>query len=158
MSVKRLSIIGLLIALSFILANIKFAGSIALDSVPAFLALFVYKNKDAAFIGGIAHLLSAALAGFALGILTHICIALLIFIMLLIASYIIRMNNNLSWLWTSIFIILFNSFISPLILFLFMPFTMAAYWAMALTLVMATIINVVIALILSKPLKKVMLS
>lgn len=157
MSVKRLSIIGLLIALSFILANIKFSGSIALDSVPAFLALFVYKNKDAAFIGGIAHLLSAALAGFALGVLTHITIAVLIFIMLLIASYFIRMKNKYNWLWTSIFLIIFNSFVSPLVLFFFIPFNMTAYWAMALVLLLATAINVVVALLLVKPLKKVML-
>lgn len=157
MSVKRLSIIGILIALSFILANIKFSGSIALDSVPAFLALFVYKNKDAAFIGSIAHLLSAALAGFVLGVLTHIVIAILIFIMLLLASYLMKIKNKFNWLYTSIFLIIFNSFLSPLVLFFFIPFSMSAYWAMASILVLATAINVIVALLLVKPLKKVML-
>lgn len=153
MKIKDITIVGILIALSFVLGMIKISGSIALDSVPAFLALFVFKDYKAGFIGAIAHMLSAASAGFPLGLPTHLIVALIMFIMLVVAQYLLKKTNLVV---TIIFILLINGIVSPLSAFVVaIPFSSAAYLSLVSLLLIATAINLVIALILTKPIKGV---
>lgn len=151
LSTKDLVVLAMLIALSFILANIKIAGSIALDSAPAFLALFVYKDYRAAIVGAIGHLLSAGLAGFALTLPVHLIVAGTMAIMLLLAAVIIKKVNQTTAFG---FIFLFNAAIAPLAIFAVMPFSTEAYLGFFAALAPATALNLIIAALLTKPAKQ----
>ncbi len=153
LSTKDLVILAFLIALSFILANIKIAGSIALDSAPAFLALFVYKDYRAAIVGAIGHLLSASMVGFALTLPVHLIVAATMAIMLLIGAWIIRKFNQTTAFG---FIFLFNAMVAPLAVFIIMPFSQEAYFAFFLALAPATLLSLIIATALTKPVKRVL--
>lgn len=151
LNTRDLVILAVLIALSFILANIKVAGSIALDSAPAFLALFVYKDYRAAIVGSIGHLLSASLSGFALGLPVHLIIAATMAIMLLIAAWLIKKFNQTTAFG---FIFIFNVMVAPLPVFLIMPFSQEVYLAFFIALAPATLLSLVIAGVLTKPTKQ----
>ena len=73
---KTLVIMALMIALSFVGANIRIFGSIAFDSLPAFLAALMFGPVIGAVIGFIGHLLTAILSGFPLSMPVHIVIAI----------------------------------------------------------------------------------
>ena len=72
---KYLVLAALFIALSFIGANIRIFGSVAFDSLPAFLAALLLGPFYGAVIGLIGHLLTATLSGFPLSLPLHIVIA-----------------------------------------------------------------------------------
>ena len=63
---------ALFIALSFAGANIKVLGSIAFDSMPAFLGTLLLGASHGAVIAAAGHFLTALLAGFPLSLLVHI--------------------------------------------------------------------------------------
>jgi uncharacterized membrane protein len=63
---------ALFIALSFIGANVKVLGSIAFDSMPAFLGTLLLGASYGAVIGAAGHFLTALLSGFPLTLLVHI--------------------------------------------------------------------------------------
>lgn len=76
MSTKNLALSALFIALSFLGANIKIPGtSIALDSLPAFLAALLLGPVYGAFIGFFGHLFTAMTSGFYLSIPIHAGVA-----------------------------------------------------------------------------------
>ncbi len=72
---KKIVICGLLIALSFIGANIKIFGTIAFDSLPAFLGTLVLGFYGGGVIGFLGHMLTALTSGFPFGIVVHLIIA-----------------------------------------------------------------------------------
>ncbi|MPW26940.1 ECF transporter S component [Alkalibaculum sp. M08DMB] len=73
---KTLVYLSLLIALSFVGAQIKVFGSIALDALPAFFAALFLGPVAGAIVGAIGHLLTAMTSGFQFTVLIHILIAL----------------------------------------------------------------------------------
>lgn len=148
MKTRDIAIIGILVGLSFVLGMIKFAGSIALDSAPAFLAVFVFKDYKGAAIGAIGHLLSAVTSGFPFGLPIHLATAAIMFVMLYLAAIAVKKFNIVVGVGI---ILLINAFIAPLVVFIAAPFTMAAYTGLVASLGLATIANLVIALILYKP-------
>jgi uncharacterized membrane protein len=74
MKIRNLLITALFIALSFIGANIKILGSIAFDSMPAFLGALILGPVYGALIGAIGHFLTAAISGFYLTLPVHLII------------------------------------------------------------------------------------
>lgn len=78
--VKRLVLMGLFIALSFVGALIKIQGTIAFDAVPAFFAAIVLGPVYGGIIGLLGHLMTAAYTGFPSTIPVHGVIALMMFI------------------------------------------------------------------------------
>lgn len=72
---KRITYMGVLIALSFIGSFLKVQGSIAFDSMPAFLGALLISPQSGAIIGIIGHFLTAATSGFALTLPIHIAVA-----------------------------------------------------------------------------------
>jgi hypothetical protein len=68
---------GLLIALSFIGANVKVLGSIAFDSMPGFLGTLILGTVYGASVGAIGHFLTALLSGFPLSLPVHLLIMLI---------------------------------------------------------------------------------
>jgi len=72
---RNLVLTALFIALSFVGSNVKISGTIAFDSLPAFLGALLLGPVFGAFIGFLGHLFSALLTGFPFGLPTHIVIA-----------------------------------------------------------------------------------
>jgi hypothetical protein len=71
----RIVLLALFIALCAVGANIKIMGSIAFDSLPAFLAAMLIGGKEGAIAGAAGHLFSALLAGFPLTLPMHLAVA-----------------------------------------------------------------------------------
>lgn len=72
---KQLVLCALFIALSFIGAQLKVFGTIAFDSLPAFLGTLALGPAAGALIGFLGHLLTALTSGFPYGIVIHLIIA-----------------------------------------------------------------------------------
>ena len=75
MSTKTLVIVALFIALSLIGSYLKIFGTIAFDSLPAFLAALILGPVYGAAIGFLGHLFTAVTSGFPLSVPMHIVIA-----------------------------------------------------------------------------------
>ena len=73
--IYRLVFAALSIALCFVGGNIKIMGSIAFDSLPAFLGTLFLGYGWGAAIGALAHMLSAMLSGFPMTLPVHIITA-----------------------------------------------------------------------------------
>ncbi len=71
----RTILASLFIALCFIGGNIKIMGSIAFDSLPAFIGTLFLGYGWGACIGALAHMLSAVLAGFPMTLPVHLITA-----------------------------------------------------------------------------------
>jgi len=161
---KHLVICALLIALSFIGANIRVFGSIAFDSMPAFLAALLLGPIYGAIIGFIGHLLTALLSGFPLSPPLHIVIAISMAITMLGFGYTYRflkskvqIGVNLSI--TGIVGVILNGPVSLSLSMATLALMAGVEAAMGLTallpfLMIASIINVVLAIIIFKVLER----
>ncbi|MDL2211288.1 ECF transporter S component [Erysipelotrichaceae bacterium OttesenSCG-928-M19] len=152
MKTKDIAVIGLLVALSFVLGLVKIPGtSIALDSAPAFLAVFIFKDYKGAVIGALGHLLSAAGVGFMpLGVPIHLMTAAIMFIMLYLAAILAKKFNVAVGMGV---IFLINAFIAPLVVFVVQPFSVEVYSGLIIMLAPATIANLLIAVAVLRPAK-----
>jgi uncharacterized membrane protein len=72
MKTKKIVLAALLIALSFVGANIKIMGSIAFDSMPGFLGALILGPFYGGLIGAIGHFLTALISGFPLSLPVHL--------------------------------------------------------------------------------------
>ncbi|GAX00474.1 ECF transporter S component [Secundilactobacillus silagei] len=90
---KRLTLTAMLIALCVVGANIKIMGSIAFDSMPAFLGAILLGPWYGAILGVFGHLVSAALAGFPLTLPIHLIIAVIMGICMFVFGW-IRKNKD----------------------------------------------------------------
>jgi uncharacterized membrane protein len=75
MNTKKLVLIALFIALSFVGAQIKLVYSIALDALPAFLAAAMLGPIAGGLVGFLGHLLTALTSGFPFSIPIHLVVA-----------------------------------------------------------------------------------
>lgn len=73
---RQLVFMALLIGLSFVGAQLKIFGSIAFDSLPAFLGTFLMGPIAGALVAIIGHLLTALSSGFPMTLPVHLVIAL----------------------------------------------------------------------------------
>lgn len=79
LSVKRIAIIAVFVALSAVGALIKIpspVGTIGLDSAPGFFSAIAFGSFEGAVVIALGHMLTAAVAGFPLTIPIHIFIAI----------------------------------------------------------------------------------
>lgn len=74
MKTRSLVLTAMLLALSFIGANIKIFQSIAFDSMPGFLAALAFGPAIGALIGAVGHFLTAVTSGFPFGLPVHLLI------------------------------------------------------------------------------------
>ena len=72
MKTKKMIVTALLIACSFIGANLKMMGTIAFDSMPGFLGALLLGPFWGALIGAAGHFLTALLSGFILTLPIHL--------------------------------------------------------------------------------------
>ena len=155
MQTKDLVLIGILIALSFVLSLVTFnGGSIALDSAPAFLATFLFKDFKGPIVGCIGHMMSASTSGFALTLPVHLAISIAMFVMLYLAVLVARKFNNIL---AAGVIFMINVFAMPLLMFISIPFSIEKYSAFVALLGVAVIANLLIASVLIKPVGKVLI-
>ena len=161
---RTLVLSGLFIALSFVGAHITFIYSIALDSLPAFVAALVLGPIYGAGIGFLGHLLTAITSGFPLTLPLHIVIAFTMALTMLAFGYVYRLLKNrvretIVFALTGITGVIFNAPIS-------IVFSISALWLMVdrnaalflLTLLpfltLAAVLNVVLAIALYKILQR----
>lgn len=153
MKTKDLAIIALLIALSFVLSFFKFFGSVAMDSVPAFLALLLWRDYKAGVIAGMGHMFSAISSGLPFGLFTHLLIAILMFITFYLAA--LLLNKKIHLTFVLIYIYILNAIIMPFVIFITITFSVKLYLTIMIALSIAVIINMIVALILYQLLAKV---
>ncbi len=144
-SQRRIPMIGLFLAMSVIGSLIKIpspTGTIALDALPGFVAATLFGGGTGALVGSLGHLMTAASAGFPLGPLLHLFIALEMGLVMWCYAYLrSRVNRPL----TLVLTILANGILSPLA-FAFIPgFGMGFFLAMVLPLTVGSAVNVLLA-------------
>jgi len=86
-NVRNIILLGLLIAISAIGANIKILNSIAFDSMPAYLTAILIGPVSAAIVAIFGHLLTALTSGFPLSLPVHIIISLTMAMTMLATSF-----------------------------------------------------------------------
>lgn len=89
-NIKKLALAAFFVALAFVGANIKLMGSIALDSLPAFLGAMLLGPAMGAAIGGVAHLLTALTSGFPFGLPSHLIITAMMALTMAVFSWVMN--------------------------------------------------------------------
>lgn len=156
--IKRLAIMGMFIALSFVGAYIKIPSpiqSIALDSMPAYLGGLVLGGLPGGAIAFIGHMLTSANAGFPLSLPVHLIIGVIMFISVYVYS--------VTYKWTNIFVAsavgtILNGAGAPLALTLLPQFGWGFFAGIAPFLLLASAINIIVAAAVFKPLEKTSLT
>jgi uncharacterized membrane protein len=146
MSIKKVSLISLFIALSVAGASIKIpaiVSSVALDMVPALLGSVMFGSIPGAIIAFVAHLLSALLGGMPLGPF-HLLIGFEMAV--LVWLFAIFYKKGKKWL-ASILFVAGNTLVAPLP-FLFLM-GMGFYLGMLPSLFIGALFNTVISLVLA---------
>jgi len=148
---RQLVYAALFIALCFVGANLKIMGSIAFDSLPAFLATLILGWGWGAAIGFIAHMLTAALSGFPLTLPAHIITAIMMAVTMTAFYFTVRfcvdrnMNTVAAYVLGCVVAVIFNV---PVALLAVVPiFGMATAMALIPALLPAAILNVVLAVV-----------
>ncbi|MDF2880591.1 MAG: putative rane protein [Clostridiaceae bacterium] len=143
---KNLVLAAMFIALSFVGANLKIMGTIAFDSMPAFMATLILGPVYGAIIGAIAHFLTAATSGFPLSLPVHIIImmdmALTMYVFGISYNKFKERNNSIALFLSTIIAILINGPISVVALIPIMGNAVLAYLPV---LTGAAALNVVLA-------------
>jgi uncharacterized membrane protein len=161
----KITLLALFIAMAAVGANIKIFGSVAFDSMPAFLAAALLGGPYGAIAGILGHLFSALLSGFPLTLPMHLVIAAEMGIICFVTGYIcnnIKLpipKNDTARQSVQIFIamilaFLLNGFVSPLILIVWPGMGLSVYFLYLTPLVLASAANVALAYILALALKK----
>lgn len=149
----RISMLAIFIALAAVGANLKIEGSIAFDSLPAFLAAMLMGGPEGAVAGAAGHLFSALLAGFPLTLPLHLVIAAEMGLICFAVGELVNKRGLPVWLGTVIAFVL-NSFISPAVLIVWPGFGWSACLALLLPLTIGSAANTVGAALLYFALKK----
>ncbi|MGL5574912.1 MAG: ECF transporter S component [Sarcina sp.] len=154
---KILVISGMLIALSSILANFKIFGSVAFDSMPAFLAGIIINPVIGGVVGLLGHLFTGLTSSFPLTVPIHLIIALEMMITVYIFSKVYKINKFLG---IGVAILL-NGPISVFITGIFHSIFVGGipvkvfFNTMVLPLTIAGLVNIVIACIIERSVKNV---
>lgn len=77
MNIKKLPLLGILLGLTIVGADVKLFQSIALDSFPAFLGALMIGPIEGASLAFVGHLVSGFLSGFPLTLPIHFIIAIM---------------------------------------------------------------------------------
>lgn len=153
-STKKLVWMGLLIALSFVGANIKIPSpfqSIALDAMPAFLGTLMLGGLSGAIIGFLGHMLTAATAGFYMTIPVHIIVAVMMAITMLGFHFAYRKTNLIG---AGIVGILLNAVGAPLVLVFIPNFGWPFFMGIVPFLLVASAVNAILGIVIFTALNK----
>ena len=149
----RIALMAMFCALSAVGAQIKIMGSIAFDSLPAFLAAMLLGGPEGAIVGAAGHLLSAGLAGFPYTLPMHLAIAAEMALICLLTGWLVTRRGCPVWL-SAIIAFVLNAFVSPLIVVVWPGFGWGAFLPLLLPLIPASAANVAGAAMLAYALKR----
>lgn len=145
-NIKKLVLLSLFVALSFVGANIKIFGSIAFDAMPAYFATIFMGPISGAIVAVIGHLFTALLSGFPLSLPVHLIISVNMAITMVATFYtykLLRKNNFLIAAFVAIIVgTLFNGPISTLVL---LPILGDMVYGLIPILTVVSAINVLLA-------------
>ena len=143
--IYQMVLIAMFVALSVVGALIKIpspTGSVALDSMPAYLAALLLGALPGAVIGFLGHLASAATGGFAMSLPIHLIVALEMALTMAVVSFV---SKRIHFVVAAVVGILLNGVGLPAV-FIFVPgFGPAFFAGMLLPLLIASSINVLLA-------------
>jgi riboflavin transporter len=152
-STRRLTYLAMFIALSAAGANIKIPsviGTPALDSLPAFIAGLVLGPVNGAIVAALGHMLSALTVGFPLSIPIHLLIAVgmagVVAVFALVSRFTIWGGAAAG--------VLMNGILFPAMFILIPSFGKPFFLAMVIPLLVASVINIVLAEIVFQPLSR----
>jgi uncharacterized membrane protein len=155
----EITLLAVFIALAAVGANIKVMGSIAFDSLPAFLATMLIGGRNGAIAGAAGHLFSALLAGFPMTLPMHLVIAAEMAAICYLTGWLIQKRSVAVWA-AAIVAFVLNAFISPIIVIVWPGMGWSVCVALLVPLTIASAANVagaaILAYPLTKPLKKVL--
>ncbi|MCG8539702.1 MAG: ECF transporter S component [Clostridia bacterium] len=154
---KRLVLMAMFIALSFIGSYIKIPNpifkSIALDSMPGYLAGLVLGGLEGGVVAFIGHILTAANSGFEYSLPVHLIIGVTMFITVFLYAFTYRKIN----LFVAGFIgIILNGIGAPLALVPLLGW--GAFLAITPLLIFASAVNVILSILVYIPLKNAILN
>ncbi|WDV47617.1 ECF transporter S component [Clostridiaceae bacterium M8S5] len=153
MNVKKISIIGVFIALSIVGSFLPIpspAGTVAFDSMPAFIVAVIINPIMGGVVGVMAHLLSALLKGFPMTALVHLLVACMMFLTVFLFGIIYNKNYKV------VSVIIGTALNGPvsLVPFIFI-FDVKFFYAMLLPLTVASLLNIVVAVLVIPKLKEI---
>lgn len=149
MKTQDITIVALMSALAVALTPLKISGTIGLDSIPAFLTLFIFRDHKAAYVAGLGHFLNALILGFPFTLVVHLVTAIGMFIMMILAQIILQHGNIYL---AMLFIFLFNGLFLPLVISL--GFNVATFPALVTMLAPTVLLNLVISYLFYLALQK----
>ncbi|WP_017416997.1 ECF transporter S component [Clostridium tunisiense] len=145
-NIKKLVLLALFVALSFVGANIKIFGSIAFDAMPAYFATILMGPVSGAIVAVIGHLFTALLSGFPLSLPVHLIISVNMAITMAATFYaykFLRKNGFFIAAFVAIIVgTLFNGPISTLVL---LPILGDMVYGLIPILTVVSAINVLLA-------------
>jgi len=150
----KISLIGMLVALSFVGSYIKIPSplqSIALDSMPAFLAGLVLGGAEGGLVAFIGHMLTAGNAGFPLSLPIHLLVAVMMVITVLFFHIVYKKANIIA---AGIVGILVNGVGAPLVMAFMPQFGWGFFMGIVPFLLLASAVNVIAAILVFLSLKK----
>jgi riboflavin transporter len=152
---RQIVLIALFIALSTVGAFIKIpspTGTVAFDSLPAFLAALLLGGIPGAIVGFLGHMASAASTGFPMTVPIHLFVGVLMAVIMLVVSFVAKKINPLVAMAVGIIL---NGVGAPAAFILLPKFGTAFFVNMVLPLTVGSIINIVVAGLVYYPLRKV---
>ena len=145
LSPRRVARVAILVALSGVGAFIKIpspTGTVALDSAPGYLAAVAFSPLEGGVVGALGHLISAATAGFPLGLPIHLIIAAEMFVFAWVLGLLAR---PLGAAVAAAVAVLLNGLLAPAIL---LPIGgLGMYAAQVVPLLVGSAINIAVAVI-----------
>ena len=147
----RLTVAGTLIALSVVGSYLKIpspTGTVAFDSLPGFLGALLLGYPEGASIGFLGHILTSLNVGFPLGLPVHLIIACEMAMTCVLFRLLYRRNRILAIICG----VLLNGVLAPLTL---VPvFGWGFFTGIAISLIVASAVNIILASLIFEVLKR----
>ncbi len=151
---KKLTFMAMFIALSIVGAYIKVpspTGTVAFDSMPAYLAALLLGGIPGGIIGFLGHMITSAYGGFPLTLPIHLFVAVEMAVTVIAYGWLTKRIN----LFIGIVVVsLLNGVGSPAVMALIPGYGIGFFTAMVLPLLVGSIMNVVLSVILYKALER----
>lgn len=153
---KFLVVMGLFVGMSVVGGYIKIpnpvTSSIALDSFPAFSAALLLGAGPGALIGFLGHMMSAAIGGFPMTLPIHLFIGAQMAIIMCLFKLI---SKKFGTIIGGIAGVILNGIAAPACFILFPSYGMAVFTELLLPLTIASVVNIIAAILVYKTVKKV---
>lgn len=151
---KKLTFMAMFIALSIVGAYIKVpspTGTVAFDSMPAYLAALLLGGIPGGIVGFLGHMITAAYGGFPLTLPMHLFVGVQMAVIVIAYGWLTKRIN----LFTGIVVVsLLNGVGSPAVMALIPGYGIGFFTAMVLPLLAGSIMNVALSAILYKALER----